>query len=87
MSSVKELIKGVSVFPNPVTRILTVDIQSQPTERFNYSLFDSQGILNQKGYIDGQNRIIDMENLSIGLYILKLESDTSVAFKKLLKIE
>jgi hypothetical protein len=67
----QEELTKLSVYPNPVTDILTLNI----TQETDYTIFD---ILGNK-YIEGRTRdIIPVQTLSPGIYLLMLKTNDSV---------
>ncbi|MDD4395141.1 MAG: T9SS type A sorting domain-containing protein, partial [Bacteroidales bacterium] len=69
----------LSVYPNPTTSTLTVELSDNETSRpIEYLLFDIYGKEIMKGMMnDGQNTI-NISNLSNGIYLLKVVSDRSL---------
>lgn len=85
-SSVKELTEEVSVFPNPVGDMLTVDLHHNVAQKIEYKLIDLSGKMVRSGYVSSPSNNIDMTELRDGIYILKLEFETSVTFLRVMKV-
>jgi hypothetical protein len=72
----------IKVYPNPITDFITLSTETS----FNgsYALYDLQGKLLEEKKITGVENRIDFQNLSIGVYILNVFSNTNL--KKQFKI-
>lgn len=77
--SENELLQGVSVYPNPVTEELNVQIGEEPKE---FVILDLKGRPLSIGLLDPVNSIIDLQDLSSGIYILKVEGYLPTRFIK-----
>jgi hypothetical protein len=55
-------------YPNPSNGIFKVNIESEA----NVEVFNSNGVLVQTLYVEGNNQPIDIRELSAGIYILKI---------------
>jgi hypothetical protein len=76
LSSVKD--SELIIYPNPTTNILNIDIEG----RFSYKIFDIQGKLILEGNSKNQ---IDLKSISIGKYILEINSNNSKFTKSIIK--
>ncbi len=75
-----ELLNGLSVYPNPVSNLLTIDSEIPLTKVEIYS------ILGKKvKEINSDFNSIRTNNLSNGVYIFKIYSENGIATKKLIK--
>jgi hypothetical protein len=76
-----ENVNTISIFPNPATNNLTINIHKKSTIE----------ILNIEGQIiktinnNGAEMVIDLTNFSNGVYILKAKTDKGVTIKKFIK--
>lgn len=75
----KNLESEFSVFPNPVSGNLFIDVNEIPCK---ISLTDSQGILLKTKTINTKSSQIDLSSLEPGIYFIKLEAEDSAVFKK-----
>ncbi len=66
---------SVSVFPNPSTDYLTLEINDFGIETLSYQLRNMQGMLIKKEQIISQKTIISMEALSPATYILQITNE------------
>ncbi|SDG86931.1 Por secretion system C-terminal sorting domain-containing protein [Psychroflexus sediminis] len=73
----------LSVYPNPVSSSLTVETNS--TDELNLSLFDIRGkqIYSVKM---SENKTIDLEAISSGMYFLKINNGVKSITKKIIKL-
>ena len=60
----------MSVYPNPVKNLMSLQVE-QP-EGFDYLLYDSRGILLQRGQVLGERTVIDFSALAPAIYILRV---------------
>lgn len=74
--------KTINIFPNPATNSLRVDC-SENIEIRNIEVLDLNGRIFNVAY--DSNNTIDISNLTTGLYLILIHSDTGVLTKKVLK--
>lgn len=73
------------VYPNPTSNQVVLTIDSDNTD-LSFVLFDAQGKLIQQNEIDDIKTIIDMQNLSVGVYHLQLnQNEKTVQSFKIIK--
>jgi hypothetical protein len=77
---------AVSVFPNPTSSILNVEFELGLEKEIQVELVDLSGTLvqNQRLGQSQKNLILDLENLSNGVYFLRLTSENGVLTEKIL---
>lgn len=79
------LLESISLYPNPTTNIITVDFGSH-SEPLNYSVLSIEGkIIKQVQNIIKDKTTIDLSAENKGIYLLKIEIDSSTKFYKLVK--
>lgn len=72
----------VAVFPNPTNNYLTIDLNNNYLTGKGIQLFDLMG---RKQKIDYSSPIIDLSQVSTGLYILQFElNDSEIVTKKII---
>jgi hypothetical protein len=77
--SVDEIVtEHVSVYPNPTSGILNVDIN----ENFNAVIYNYQGQVVMKTYVN--NGQIDMSQLASGIYFVEIRTNNSVSVEKVI---
>jgi hypothetical protein len=77
--SVDEIVtEHVSVYPNPTSGILNVDIN----ENFNAVIYNYQGQVVMKTYVN--NGQIDMSQLVSGIYFVEIRTNNSVSVEKVI---
>ena len=62
----------LSVYPNPVTDDLNLDLKGERTERFRYRLYDLNGKLIISGKPEKQPETVEMTGFPVGTYLLKV---------------
>ena len=67
-----ELSINISVFPNPITDILYLQITEYKNEKLLYQIFDLQGKKMIDGQIEGQQTQINTANLSTAGYVVNV---------------
>ena len=80
----------INVFPNPAYDFITITSQNfNPGEKISVKLYNLQGkeFLNQEVILQGDDKLnMPIEKLSNGIYMLRIESDSGVAVKKIVKL-
>ena len=71
----------LSIYPNPVIDLLTFDLN----KTVNYSLINLNGQILKKGELNQKENILNVSDLSTGLYFLKISTDKGGVTKKLIK--
>ncbi|MCZ2276321.1 MAG: T9SS type A sorting domain-containing protein [Bacteroidia bacterium] len=69
-----ELNIPLSVFPNPTTHNLTLQISDYHNEKLSYQLFDMQGKLLNSGQVTSQQTQINTANLPAATYFIDVVS-------------
>ncbi|MGY6650354.1 T9SS type A sorting domain-containing protein [Wenyingzhuangia sp. IMCC45574] len=82
---------SLSSFPNPIDRIVTIEVNLKKDGKYLLNLFDSTGRMvkkiSNKNYSSGEHKIIlDTQNLNSGIYYLTLRNSSNSITKKLIKI-
>lgn len=82
-----ELFNAVTVYPNPFTSTLIIDLTSIMNEQVKIEIYDLSGKLLMTGN-NGQNSIvsIDMHHLSIGMYQVKMITNSAQTFRRITKL-
>ncbi|MFP5039513.1 T9SS type A sorting domain-containing protein [Parasediminibacterium sp. JCM 36343] len=62
----------LSVYPNPTTAILTLQIQDASTRSLSYSIFNLQGKLIAQQKINNNTTVITTSGLANGIYLLEV---------------
>jgi hypothetical protein len=71
------------IYPNPVSTKLNLQLTRFSAENNNYEISDINGRIMIKGTIEQENTVIDLENLSKGIYIIKTSNNSTP--KKIIK--
>ncbi len=74
----------ISIYPNPVENILT--IKNSKFKINDAKVYSAVGNLVLSTQFQNKKNIIDVSNLSNGIYFVKLETDTGYLTKKVIKI-
>jgi len=79
----EEIGLSLSTFPNPVTDILILKVESQIWTDLNYQMYNSEGRMFNSDKLLNSETNIDMSDLAPGLYFLqvKKEKDAVKTFK------
>ncbi|NLL28110.1 MAG: T9SS type A sorting domain-containing protein [Bacteroidales bacterium] len=80
---------SLTVFPNPTTENLTLQINDYNNEKLSYQLFDMQGKELSKEQIVAQQTLIDMSSLPTATYFLNVvnQENKKVQSFKIIKIQ
>ncbi|MEA3447999.1 MAG: T9SS type A sorting domain-containing protein [Bacteroidota bacterium] len=83
----KEENNNINVYPNPVRDYLTIYFSNIPESKVNISLFTPQGkSVYKTTRVPGTNRLkIDLEDLSPGIYIVRILNNKQQVVKKIMK--
>lgn len=75
----------ITIYPNPVTDVLNVNITNGSNNKTIASLFDNNGKLVYSGNMISGTNTINMANFGKGIYLLKLRSDVETQNIKIIK--
>lgn len=73
-----EIILTMSVYPNPTTSIVNLNIQNFNAENLNYQLFDLNGRLINQQKITQSETQISLENAANAIYLLYVSGDNKL---------
>ena len=62
----------ISVYPNPVTDLININIRSAEQTSFNVELIDLQGKRLYRQNIDSNNNTLDLKQFATGIYFLNV---------------
>jgi len=79
-----EPVSSVTVYPNPATDIVTIDIHST-SQNNSYKLIDVVGNVIQQSTITNQKSTIDISSLAKGIYFMEINIDGEKSTKKIIK--
>ncbi|HTN19723.1 MAG TPA: LamG-like jellyroll fold domain-containing protein [Pelobium sp.] len=82
--SEENTVKGVSVYPNPVTSVLNI-IVSEVHSGATLELYNSLGIKVQSQALTSKSGVISLDRLPSGTYLLNIINGTEITVKKILK--
>ena len=71
--------KEFLIYPNPA--VDQIKIETEIKEETHYKIYSISGEQILAGYINSQNKIINLPNLSTGLYIFQLENNSTKIFE------
>ena len=75
---------GIDIFPNPVNNELTVQVNDANLKESKWTLFDVQGKLIYSGNLK-LKQSISFENLTSGIYYLKIKKDGAIYSSEIIK--
>lgn len=70
------VLAGSSLFPNPATDVVTLDLGQAAGREVNYTLCDAQGRIVRTGLVTGQRNTLNVGALAAGQYRLTLTTNT-----------
>jgi len=74
----KDINLSVSVYPNPATDYLSIKVENYETVNLQYMIFDINGKLLQTVKATGQETKIEINNLVVGNYFVKVLDNKKV---------
>lgn len=84
-SSVKEMLaQNVEIYPNPAKNIINISFVNNTNS--NYQLINSLGVCVMSGQLNN-NTTIDLSNLNTGIYFVKIQSETQIITKQIVKAD
>ena len=72
----------VSLFPNPVTNVLNLKLENN-IEINTYTISNIEGKIIDQGLLNENNTAINVEQLSKGVYFIKVNDNNSIKFIKM----
>lgn len=75
-----------SIYSDSSTDFVIVELKNQNTENTKVEIFDSLGKIYKSNYFNSSQIKIATEDLSSGVYIIKITSDKEVGVKKFVKL-
>ena len=87
--NIEELPKtfSASIFPNPASDQLIIQINSEKNQALHSMLYDVHGNLLLSDVIQGNQHSISLSGLSPGIYILKIRNEKESITSKIIKSE
>ena len=77
------VLSGVKVFPNPTTDNIIVSLRS--AVGLSYTLYDAEGHVVGRGALDGERTPVPMRDCPAGVYILRVEGNSSANSYRIVK--
>ena len=68
----------LSVYPNPTTHFLKLEVGSEDLENLSYQLYDMQGKVIENKKVDSNTTHISLEGQSTGTYFLSVVKDNQI---------
>ncbi len=76
---------GINVFPNPVSNVLTINFTQKKEHELSIYVVNMNGQVLMHQILRGQNPQINMQELSAGLYFLKIKTLEGIGVAKIVK--
>lgn len=73
-----DIILTCYAYPNPTSRFVMLAVENYRTKNMTYHLYDNSGKLLENKSVDGNETLIDMSNLIVASYILKVSVNNKV---------
>lgn len=87
LSAGDELSESISVYPNPVSQFLTVDLGTNPVKGESITIINAGGqVMKVKKELDGELLRVDVTSLPEGMYFLKLQAEGSSITRRFIKV-
>ncbi|KAA3656407.1 MAG: T9SS C-terminal target domain-containing protein, partial [Calditrichaeota bacterium] len=78
---------AIAVYPNPATTNINISVQPDVIKLAHYKLYNIRGRTVLEGNMAGNSeRIIDLQGIAFGVYILELNSEKQRFIRKITKI-
>lgn len=74
-SETQNLVKNISLYPNPVQDVLYVDFHEESYKNSEFLLYDAQGKLIKQGQLNQKKNELNLSMLPQSMYILKVMQD------------
>ncbi|MBK9639471.1 MAG: T9SS type A sorting domain-containing protein [Bacteroidetes bacterium] len=76
----------VKVYPNPTSAILNLKTETQGEKINSFALYSTEGnILNSKDKLNAEETLIDLTNISTGIYFIRVHTSKGISNIKILK--
>lgn len=74
------------IFPNPANRMVEINLEYSNSNKIEYRIFDSSGILVEGGSITSEIHQLDLSDINPGMYFLQLSEKNKniIATKKII---
>ena len=72
-----------TLYPNPIKDVLTINLNGNNS--YNYTILNLSGAIMFNGKIKNSPHHIKLNNLSSGIYFLKVTSEQGVEMRKIVK--
>ncbi len=76
---------GLNVFPNPVSNVLTINSTNKTEQELTIDVVNMNGQVLIHQILRGQNPQINVQELSMGLYFLKIKTSEGMGIVKIVK--
>jgi hypothetical protein len=75
-----------SIYPNPASEFINFSFNNQSFENAQIEIYDNLGRLCKTKILKSNQEKIDIQNLTSGIYLIKLETKTGIIIKKINKL-
>jgi hypothetical protein len=75
----------INIYPNPVIGNLMINFNSEFNKDVEIQLLNSSGQKVFSARTSGSEYLLDMKNMSFGIYLLRISCDNKLAVKKIIK--
>jgi hypothetical protein len=79
------LSEAISLYPNPVQNELNILTKSEISQNCRFAIFDSKGMIVHEQKINNKTEVIDISNLSKGVYLFKFNNGGKTITEKFIK--
>ncbi|NOQ24222.1 MAG: T9SS type A sorting domain-containing protein, partial [Bacteroidales bacterium] len=64
--------KEISIYPNPTTDFLNIDVKNVDPTYLTYHIYDMNGRLMNRDFVGSKNKTIDISSLASGYYLMNI---------------
>ena len=76
---------SLSLYPNPATDFIVIDLKNKKTENTKVEIYNELGIICKSVNLNSEGKI-DTKDLTSGVYFVKIKMDNELITKKMLKM-
>jgi hypothetical protein len=77
--------KDFSLYPNPATDFIVIDLKNEKTENTKIEIYNELGALCKSLNLNLEGKV-DIKDLAVGVYFMKIKLDNELITKKFIKI-
>ncbi|MBN2774510.1 MAG: T9SS type A sorting domain-containing protein [Prolixibacteraceae bacterium] len=75
VSAISEMFVDIKAYPNPITTVINLSVETEKFVHWSYCLFDAEGKLLDKKNIESNHTLIPMQLFVASNYLLQVKKD------------